>query len=60
MHPLAPQVELVETWNQADNTHMIAVNEALGYRLDRVFHMYELQLDAEGRVVGAAAELASV
>ena len=43
-----PQVELVETWNQADNTHMIAVNEALGYRLDRVFHMHELQLAPEG------------
>ncbi|GAA1432085.1 GNAT family N-acetyltransferase [Microlunatus lacustris] len=55
-----PQVEVVETWNQADNTHMIAVNEALGYRLDRVFNMYELQLDAEGRVVGAEGQLAAV
>jgi hypothetical protein len=24
---------------------MISVNEAIGYRLDRVFHMYERQLD---------------
>lgn len=50
-----PQVEVVETWNQVDNSHMIAVNEALGYRLDRVFHMYELQLDAAGEQLAAAA-----
>jgi RimJ/RimL family protein N-acetyltransferase len=41
-----PQLEVVETWNQVDNTHMIAINEALGYRLDRTFHMYELRVDA--------------
>lgn len=28
---------------------MISVNEALGYWLDRVFAMYELRLDVEGR-----------
>jgi RimJ/RimL family protein N-acetyltransferase len=55
-----PQVELVETWNQADNTHMIAVNEALGYRLDRVFHMHELQLDATSEQQEAAPVLAQV
>jgi GNAT superfamily N-acetyltransferase len=55
-----PQVEVVETWNQADNTHMIAVNEALGYRLDRVFHMHELQLAPSGVAAAAAEELASV
>jgi GNAT superfamily N-acetyltransferase len=54
-----PQVELVETWNQADNTHMISVNEALGYRLDRVFNMHELQLDAVGEQP-AEKQLASV
>ena len=54
-----PQVEQVETWNQADNTHMIAVNEALGYRLDRVFHMHELQVDAEPSEA-VAEELAAV
>ncbi|SDT03986.1 Acetyltransferase (GNAT) family protein [Friedmanniella luteola] len=54
-----PQVQLVETWNQADNTHMIAVNEALGYRLDRVFHMYERQLDPAAQEQ-PAGELASV
>jgi GNAT superfamily N-acetyltransferase len=41
-----PQLEHVETWNQVDNGYMISVNEAIGYRLDRVFNMYELQLDA--------------
>jgi len=55
-----PQVEVVETWNQADNTFMIAVNEALGYRLDRVFHMYELQVDAGGRPGVPTEELATV
>ena len=41
-----PALEVVETWNQADNGYMISVNEALGYRLDRVFNMYELALAA--------------
>jgi hypothetical protein len=27
-----PQVETVDTWNAESNRHMIAVNEALGYR----------------------------
>jgi len=40
-----PQVETIETWNNADNTHMIKVNEAIGYRLSRVFNMYELKLE---------------
>ena len=41
-----PQLEQIETWNQADNGYMIKVNEALGYRLDRIFHMYELTVPA--------------
>jgi len=28
-----PQVRVLETWNAASNDHMIAVNEALGYRV---------------------------
>jgi len=40
-----PQLEEIETWNQADNDPMVRVNEALGYRLDRVFAMYERTLD---------------
>ena len=40
-----PQLEEIETWNQADNDPMIRVNEAMGYRLNRIFAMYELKLD---------------
>ncbi len=39
-----PEVEIIETWNNADNRYMIDVNEAIGYRLSRVFDMYELTL----------------
>jgi hypothetical protein len=28
-----PQVETVDTWNAESNDHMIAVNEALAYRI---------------------------
>ena len=31
-----PDVEVIETWNNVDNHHMITVNEALGYRLSRL------------------------
>lgn len=41
-----PQLEEIETWNQADNDPMIAVNEAMGYRLNRLFAMYERTLDS--------------
>ena len=49
MHWLAevqPQLKIIQTWNNADNTFMINVNEALGYRLSRIFNMYELRLDS--------------
>ncbi len=36
-----PQLEQIETWNNTDNTFMISVNEALGYRLSRVFADYQ-------------------
>jgi GNAT superfamily N-acetyltransferase len=42
-----PQLELVETWNNADNRFMISVNELLGYRLSNTFATYELTLPAE-------------
>jgi GNAT superfamily N-acetyltransferase len=48
MHWLAevePQLKIIETWNNVDNSFMINVNEALGYRLSRIFNMYELRLD---------------
>ncbi len=37
-----PQLVSIDTWNQADNAFMINVNEAIGYRLSRVFAEYEL------------------
>jgi GNAT superfamily N-acetyltransferase len=48
MHWLAterPQLESIETWNNADNSYMINVNEAIGYRLSRIYSMYELKLE---------------
>jgi GNAT superfamily N-acetyltransferase len=39
-----PQVEEIETWNNADNRFMVNVNEALGYRLSQVYATYELTL----------------
>lgn len=39
-----PQIETIETWNQADNTFMISVNESIGYRLSRIFAEFELKL----------------
>ncbi len=47
MHWLAetePQLQVIETWNNADNRFMIDINEALGYRLSRVFATYQLVL----------------
>jgi len=40
-----PQLKIIQTWNNADNTYMVNVNEALGYRLSRIFSMYELRLE---------------
>jgi RimJ/RimL family protein N-acetyltransferase len=39
-----PDVEVIETYNNVDNHHMIAVNEAIGYRLSQVFSTFELNL----------------
>ncbi|WP_168207454.1 GNAT family N-acetyltransferase [Microlunatus elymi] len=39
-----PQIERIETWNNADNSYMINVNEAIGYRLSRIFDSYQLAL----------------
>jgi len=50
-----PQLEMIDTFNHADNRYMIDVNEAIGYRLSRVFNMYELNLDgtpAEAKAAG--------
>jgi GNAT superfamily N-acetyltransferase len=37
-------LKIIETWNNVDNPYMINVNEALGYRLSRIFNVYELRL----------------
>ncbi|HET9647351.1 MAG TPA: GNAT family N-acetyltransferase [Microlunatus sp.] len=42
-----PQIEVIETWNHADNRYMIDVNEAIGYRLSRVFAVYERNLSPD-------------
>ncbi|MDN5762298.1 MAG: GNAT family N-acetyltransferase [Microlunatus sp.] len=36
-----PKITEITTWNQTDNRYMIDVNEAIGYRLSRVFATYE-------------------
>jgi GNAT superfamily N-acetyltransferase len=47
-----PQLKIIETWNNVDNKFMINVNEALGYRLSRIFNMYELSLGSATSVGG--------
>jgi len=42
-----PQLEVLETWNNADNRFMIGVNEMLGYRLSFTGATYELTLPAD-------------
>jgi len=39
-----PGVETVRTWNADDNTHMLAVNTALGYRLTGLLTEWQLRL----------------
>ena len=39
-----PQLALVETWNNVENTHVLAINDALGFRLSRTYVAYELIL----------------
>lgn len=40
-----PQIERIETWNQADNRYMIDANEAIGYRLSRIYDTYQRTVD---------------
>ncbi|WP_062348054.1 GNAT family N-acetyltransferase [Herbidospora yilanensis] len=39
-----PDLTRVITWNAVSNRHMIAINEALGYRLLDVWHVWELRV----------------
>ena len=48
-----PQLKVIDTWNQAGNDFMISVNEAIGYRLNRIFDTYELTLSATRHNNGA-------
>jgi GNAT superfamily N-acetyltransferase len=45
-----PQLKIIETWNNVDNEFMINVNEALGYRLSRIFNTYEKKLDSTSAI----------
>jgi len=42
-----PQIERIETWNNADNSYMINANEAIGYKLSRIFDTYHRVLDKD-------------
>ncbi len=42
-----PELEVIETWNNADNAFMIRVNEAIGYRLSRIYATYQLTLRSD-------------
>lgn len=48
-----PQLAIIDTWNQADNAYMIDVNEAIGYRLSRIFDTYERKLSPTRHEDGA-------
>lgn len=39
-----PTIHLISTWNSASNQHMIAINEALGFRATMAAHEYEQKL----------------
>jgi hypothetical protein len=39
-----PEVVTVSTYNAAENQHMIAVNEALGFRAVERYHAWQLTL----------------
>ena len=39
-----PRLEVLQTWNNADNRFMIGVNELLGYRLSATCATYGLTL----------------
>jgi len=42
-----PQIERIETWNNADNSYMINANEAIGYKFSRLFDIYQLKLEPD-------------
>lgn len=52
-----PQLVLLETWNNVENTHVLAINDALGYRLSRTYVAHELILPEPGISMSAQIEL---
>jgi GNAT superfamily N-acetyltransferase len=40
-----PQLRVIDTWNAASNTHMVAVNEAIGCRVIRTQAEWQLAVD---------------
>ena len=47
-----PAIEVVETFNATSNAHMMAVNDAMGFRRHRAFSTYQGPLD---RVLGPSS-----
>ncbi|HSF26118.1 MAG TPA: GNAT family N-acetyltransferase [Actinomycetes bacterium] len=43
---LEPDLVSITTWNAASNAHMVGVNEAMGHRVERVWHEYQRAVDA--------------
>ncbi|MBP2702668.1 GNAT family N-acetyltransferase [Microbispora sp. RL4-1S] len=43
-HGCAPSVNRVITWNAAGNPHMIAINEAIGFRTFDTWHQWQLAI----------------
>ena len=52
-----PQIETIETFNNVSNSFMIDVNEAIGYRLSRLYDIHERPVDADTTVEESAGEL---
>jgi GNAT superfamily N-acetyltransferase len=50
---IEPQLERIVTYNAAENTHMIAVNEDLGHRISDLFHSWEIDVAAALKLGGA-------
>lgn len=42
----APHLTMLQTWNDAGNVHMIAVNRALGWQPSDTWRMYHIDLEA--------------
>ncbi|MEU8248443.1 GNAT family N-acetyltransferase [Nonomuraea sp. NPDC048916] len=43
MREREPQVERIITWNATSNTHMLAINETMGFKLLDAWHIWQLR-----------------